>query len=404
MLAAVSEISQTTPQPPLPPFPQGMLAQGPGQARGETPAPPPSHPPHPRRANSFLSAPGPPAGGTDRPGPPAARASSPPTPPGPCPGAGGEAHARGKRRESGRPLSRPFPSLPAPHNAAAPSRPRPRRFLPPALPNRGAGHLHGWSPGRRRRRRQGKGAGEGVRGRGGKGGASQRASGGRGRPARRAGSAAGAERRPHWAPGSRRLLLTIPGRRGGSSSPSRRRSARGVRTPAPAAGSPSPPLRPVKPPLASLRRRLPPHLRAALPPPGPGSSRTRLRGARSHPPWSGRRAPPPLPARAEGPPRSAPRRSPDGVRGLATLRAPTPRRSSARQPGPLLPPVGPAPGPGGGVSWPRAARRSPFPWHCPGPGAECWGRCAPGAMWPLLTRPMNRLPGAWTISQNRRIN
>lgn len=60
-------------------------------------------------------------------------------------------------------------------------------------------------------RRQGKGAGEGGRGRGGKGGASQRASGGKGE-AGEAGSPAGAERRPHWAPGSRRLL-TIPGRR-----------------------------------------------------------------------------------------------------------------------------------------------------------------------------------------------
>lgn len=377
------------PQPPPPPFPRGMLAQGPGQARGETPAPPRSHPPHPRGANSFLSAPGPPAGPTDRPGPPQPGPPRPPPRPGRARGPAGKPTPGEGEGRAAAPF--PVPSLPSRPRTMRPRRagPGPGASFPQPFPTgervtymagaRGGG---GGGRGREPGREPGEGEGRGER-------ASERAGEGGGRRGGRAGSAAGAERRPHWAPGSRRLLLTIPGRRGGSSSPSRRRSARGVRTPAPAAGSPSPPLRPARPPprLASPRS-------AAASPrsPGPGWSRT----AFAH---TLRRVPP-LPARAEGPPRSAPLpgrgwwpRCPPSSLSAAEQRPP------ARPPPPSRPRPGPRPrgrrflAPGGPAF--------PFPGRAR-PGAL--GTLCPAGMWPLLARPVNPLPGAWTISQNHRIN
>lgn len=201
-------------------------------------------------------------------------------------------------------------------------------------------------------RRQGKGAGEGGKGREGKGGESERGKG----QAGEAGSSAGAERRPHWAPGSRRLL-TIPGRRAAGRlllslsqalGPwgSHARSGCRLCLPRRSASPPPPPcLRP-----GGGGRPLPRSAAPLQPPPplpappglqqGPGSSHTRLRGARSHPPGSGcrilpppRRFPPAPPSRGAAPLRSAPflavwRGSVEGFAFCASL----PSSASPRRP------------------------------------------------------------------------
>lgn len=275
-------------------------------------------------------------------------------------------------------------------------------------------------------RRQGKGAGEGGRGRGGKGGASQRASGGKGE-AGEAGSPAGAERRPHWAPGSRRLL-TIPGRRAAGRlllplsqalGPWGSHARSGCRLAFPAA-PPRPHRRPASgregrggggggrpSPRSSSsprNRRRPPTPPGRAPAAGAGlvphaSPRRSLTSSGERPP--GPTAAAPLPARrAEGPPRSATLRSPvrgeggagrtEGVWGggfaaeglaarprLAALRAPL---SAAGQRPPARPPRC------------RRRRRPPPPTRQAGPRPRGRRFRAPGAAWPRAARRRGPAP------------
>lgn len=294
-------------------------------------------------------------------------------------------------------------------------------------------------------RRQEKGAGAGGRGRGGKGGATQRARRGKGE-AGEADSPAGAERRPHWAPGSRRLL-TIPGRRAvgrlllplsQALGPWGSHARSGCRPAFPAA----PPRccrRPASgreggPSLASLGS---PSAGAAASPRATGPSShsrgrarpTRVSAALAHILRGAatgsyrRRAASRPPRRAEGPPRSA--SLPGGGfaarrRGLAARprlasppsELPSPRRGSARRPGPPAAPrrAGPrprgprfrAPGaawPGGGVAVPALLR----------PLTRAIGTRYPEMKWPHLTQPCGKaatirilLPGVWMICSNKR--
>lgn len=222
-----------------------------------------------------------------------------------------------------------------------PSRPRttrggagPGASFPQPFPPRGAGHLHGCgSPGRRWWEGGGGGRGR-SRGRGGKGGASERR---KGEPGGRApsegltGLTAAAASSP--SPGG--------GRRAGSSSPSRSRSAHGAHTGCRPAFPASPPRSCLWPRGGGCASRLaqqhPGAAGPSSPQPEPGSSHTRsLTSSGERPP--GPTAAAPLPARPAAPwgrpapPRCSPRPAacpaPGPASGCPPWEAPTSRCQS----------------------------------------------------------------------------